>query len=323
MISKKPEKISKITDKISVLEPKTTFSLKMIKNKPQFYNIKDIKYFMKYTPKKEPTDYYYKFKKQGQLKLFLNEIRFLTESIEIQNFEKDKFILLYIGSGRGYHIKSLINLYNKYNIKWILYDPCGHCNDLYKYRDENPNKIEINDTYFLEKDIENFIIPYGHKFIFISDIRSVDKNKSEPNTKNLLFDYNIQNTILSRLNPDFSLIKFRMPFPDQWTPNQVFYKPVGEEYIQAFTKNSSTEFRIFLNSIQTYQRISKNKTLIEYEEKFSWYNNNCRFIKKTDLIIAIHILNLYNKVENKNVFNIINIDNINEYLKEITDNFSN
>lgn len=322
MISRIPNKISEITDKLSILEPKTTFSLEMIKDKPKYYNVKDIKYFMKYVPKKQISEYYYKYKKQGQLKLLLNEIRFLTESIEIQNFEKDKFIILYIGSGKGYHIKTLINLYNKYNIKWILYDPEGHCDDLYKYRDENPNKIEINDTYFLENDINDFIIPYDHKFIFISDIRSVEKNKPEPTTKNLLFDYNIQNNILSKLKPDFSLLKFRMPFQDQWDNNDIFYKPVGEEYIQAFSKNSSTEFRIFLNSIQTYQRISKKRYLIEYEEKFSWYNNNCRFINKTDLIIAIHILNLYNKVENKNVFNTINIDNINGYLREIVNNFS-
>jgi hypothetical protein len=322
MISKNFMKISNPYNKTMALEPKTIYKLPLIKDKPKHYTLNDIKYYLKYTVKKHH-EYYYNFKKQGQLKLFLNEIRFLTEDIEIQNFDKeDKFIILYIGSGKGYHILSLIKLYEKYNIKWILYDPAGHCTDLYKYRDINPTKLEINDTYFLEKDIENFIIPDNYKFIFISDIRSLDNDAKEPNTNNLLFDYNIQNNILSKLRPDFSLIKFRMPFPDQWDKSQVFYKPVGKEYLQAFTKNSSTEFRIFLNSIITYQRISYVKTLVDYEEKFSWYNNNCRFMEKTDLLIAIHILNLYNKIENKNVNNIINISNIYEYLKEICNNFS-
>lgn len=322
MISKKLSKMSDVNSKILTIESKINISIPLERAKPPYYYINDIKYLAKYKPNNQ-MDYYYKFKKQGQLKLFLNEIRFLTESIEIQNFAKDKFILLYIGSGKGYHILSLIKLYEKYNIKWILYDPNGHCKDLYNYRDNNPTKLIINDTYFLDDNIKEFVVPDQTKFIFISDIRSVDPNKSEPTTKNLLFDYNIQNNILSKLNPDFSLIKFRLPFPDQWDKTQVFYKPVGEEYIQAFTKNTSTEFRIFINSTITYQRISKPYILTNYEEKFSWYNNNCRFIKKTDLQIAIHILNLYNKIENKNVYNIVNMDNISEYLKEICNNFSN
>lgn len=323
MIRSKISKISNNNSKILPLEPKTIYNMPIDKNKPEYYFVDDIKYYLKYQPKLHNEHRYYSFAKQGQLKLLLNEIRFLTEDVEIHNFINQKFIILYIGSGKGYHIPPLIKLYEKYNIKWILYDPNGHCNELYNYRDQNPTKIEINDTYFLDKDIENFIIPSDYKFLFLSDIRSVEDNKKEPSTHNLLFDYNIQNNILSKLKPDFSLIKFRMPFPDQWDKSQIFYKPVGREYIQAFSPNSSTEFRIFLNSIPTFQKISKNNILKDYEEKFSWYNNNCRFIKKTDLKIAIHVLNVYDKIEKKNINNIVNMDNINEYLNEICNNFPN
>lgn len=212
-------------------------------------------------------------------------------------------------------------MYKKYKIQWMLYDPTGHCDELRKLSAEMPNKLIINDALFSEKDIEDFIIPNNHKFIFISDIRTVDENASEPTTANLLMDYNIQNKIITKLNPDFSLVKYRMPFPDQWD-KQVFYKPVGKEYIQAFSKNNSSEFRIFLNSLNTFQRISNIKSLIKYEELFSWYNNIYRFQKKNDLLIAIHILNLYNKVEKNIVHDTINISNIIEHLKKITNVFN-
>lgn len=319
---KKIETINKPGKIISEIVPKTTSPVIMEKTQPKYYFVSNINYYLKYIPSNKERHYFYKdLQKQGQLKLLLNEIRFFSEDLEIHNFKEEDFILLYIGSGKGYHIPVLIDMYKKYKIKWILYDPSGHCDELIKLSKEIPSKLVIYNTLFTDKDIEDFIVPKNYKFIFISDIRSVDDNATEPTTSNLLFDYKLQNNIITKLNPDFSLVKFRMPFPDQWNL-QVFYKPVGKEYIQAFTKNNSTEFRIFLNSLNTFQRISNIKSLIKYEELFSWYNNIYRFQKKNDLLIAIHILNLYNKVEKNTVEDTINISNILIHLKKITDTFN-
>lgn len=319
---KKIETIKKTEKKNSEIVPKTNFPIIVEKSQPKYYYVSNINYYLKYVPSnKERHPFYKNLQKQGQLKLLLNEIRFLSEDLEIHNFKDDNFILLYIGSGKGYHIPVLINMYRKYKIQWILYDPNGHCDELIKLSTEMPNKIVINNSLFTDKDIDDFVIPNNYKFIFISDIRSIDNNASEPSTANLLFDYKIQNKIISNLNPDFSLVKYRMPFPDQWD-KQVFYKPVGKEYIQAFSKNNSSEFRIFLNSLNTFQRISNIKSLIKYEELFSWYNNIYRFQKKNDLLIAVHILNLYNKVEKNIVEDTINISNVIEHLKKITDVFN-
>lgn len=294
---------------------------KMFKNQPAIYTVEDIEYSLKYQENNNRKDLY-NIHMNGQVKLLLNEIRFLNEDVEMKNFINDKIRILYIGSGKGFHIPYLIQLYNKYDIIWEFYDPNGHCDNLNKIEKKNPQKIKIHNTYFTDKNIEYY--KYNErKLIFISDIRSIDENKKEPSTINLLNDYQLQNNILIQLKPMFSLVKFRMPFPDDWKTEYNFLKPIGKEYIQAFTKPSSTEFRIFINSIITFEKISSPSVLKKYEEKLYWYNNVYRITNKNDLVIASYIINEYNKTEKNNYLPMINYDstNIINHINQITTTF--
>merc|ERR1711916_204144 len=127
---------------------------KMLK-KPDIYNFDDILYSMSYS-ENALTEKNYGLKMKGQLKLLLSEIRFLTEEVEIQNLKDKHFTFLYIGSGKGYHIPLLINLYDKYDIDWVFFDPSGHCEKLHECKRLSKKKITIRDDFFLEQDIKEF-----------------------------------------------------------------------------------------------------------------------------------------------------------------------
>lgn len=268
-------------------------------NKPDIYTVDDIPYSSPYSDK-EIKGYGYRIKMQGQLKLLINEIRFLTEDIEIHNMKDKEFTIVYIGSGKGFHIPFLIKLYEKYNINWVFFDPNGHCDKLYEFQKLSDKNITIRDELFLDNNIEEF--RNVENLILISDIRSTQSTRDnlldiDPKTQDLLNDYKIQNNFLKELKPMFSLLKFRLPFPDDWKDGYSFEKPIGKEYMQAFQKRASTEFRIFLNSVIVFTTIDSTEELIKYEEKFSWYNRHYRIPHQNDLDIAYYVFQNYYNIE--------------------------
>jgi hypothetical protein len=261
---------------------------------------------------------YINIRKHGQIKLLLNEIRFLSQDVEIKKY--DFVNVLYIGSGKGYHLPLLISLYKQYNINWYFYDPIGHCRRLNTLNDKYHN-IHVYDKMFTDLDTSNYI--NMENLLFISDIRTLNNGNKEPTTENLLCDYELQNIIIKKLKPMFSLIKFRMPFPNDWNDKNSLQIPVGKQYIQVFQKHDSNEFRIFLTSVLMFEDININK-LIEYENKFAWYNQNYRFKYDNDIKIAIEILNIYFKSENNNIFNFTyaNNNNIKKIIYKISNFFN-
>lgn len=241
----------------------------------------------------------------GQLKLLLVELRFFTD-IDIVNIKDEIITILYIGSGKGFHIPLLIKALNNINKKiyWHFYDPNGHCEKL-NILGNNIN-IFIKNQLFLTEDIEKFKQNIKNTFIFISDIRSCDD--VEPNTDNLIFDYKIHKNILETLKPDYSLLKARYPFPDDFTPKQNEeineLIPLGTEYLQPFSPVSSSELRIILKKNQDdnsyiYKKITV-ETIEDYEEKMFWYNTSYRSFK-TDLNLMNYILNNLDKNIKKNI----------------------
>ncbi|CCU55378.1 poly(A) polymerase small subunit VP39 [Adoxophyes honmai entomopoxvirus 'L'] len=289
---------------------------------PLYYYISDINHEIEYDKNFIP-NYKFNFTKQGQMKLLLNEIRFLSEDVEIhKNYKNTDINILYIGSGKGYHIPFLINLYAHYDITWNLYDPVGHCGKLYSMA-KNNKKIIINDTIFKKSDVENY--KNVNNLLFISDIRTVDNDKIEPTTKNLVYDYDIQNYIIEVLKP-ISMVKQRDPFPDDWDDLYDMRIPINnKEYIQCFQKYDSAEYRIFIPSITTFVKVTedllKSRSI---DKKLAWYNKKYRFRYENDYKIAYRVLNKYLKSENKSIlqYNNINSKNIKNVIKNISKNIN-
>ncbi|AAG02766.1 poly(A) polymerase regulatory subunit [Betaentomopoxvirus amoorei] len=285
---------------------------------PQYYYISDINNEIEYDENFNPGKKF-DFKRQGQIKLLMNEIRFLTEDVELhKNYKNENINILYIGSGKGYHIPLLINMYSDYKIQWDLYDPCGHCEKLYNIQ-KNNNNIKIYDTYFNKSDVEKY--ENIDNLLFITDIRTVDNPDDEPNTKNLINDYELQNYILKELKP-ISLVKQRDPFPNDWDDSYKLSIPDGKEYIQCFQKYNSAEYRIFISGITTFVDINSvilNKRGID--RKLAWYNMKYRFQNDNDYKIAYRILNKYIKSENKPIlkkYNNINKNNIKNVIRSLS-----
>lgn len=208
----------------------------------------------------------------GQIKLYLFELFFINNVIEdiIQNGENTRdYTILYIGSGPGNHIPILINILRDYNFKWELYDKTKHDNRLFDLASNQHNKIKIHSKYFTDIDIMNY---HSKKIIFISDIRSIPKN-NEPITKELIDNYKLQNDIVRKLNPEYTSIKWRCPFPDK--DFEEFEILNGLECLQIFTSKYSTELRIIACKPYTFRNVTLEKA-VEYEEKMFYYNTKIR-----------------------------------------------
>ncbi|AAC97833.1 ORF MSV041 putative poly(A) polymerase small subunit PAP-S homolog (vaccinia J3R), similar to GB:L22579 [Melanoplus sanguinipes entomopoxvirus] len=251
-------------------------------------------------------------KHPGQLKLLMTELQFFNNcNIDALNSKDRPIYVLYIGSGRGYHLIKLLDLYKDYNIKWYFYDPSGHCISL----ERMSQYVSINNDYFTEKNINEF--KNKKPLLFISDIRSTDG--SEPRTKNLIDDYKIQNNIVLNLRPLYSLLKFRYPFPDDFPPeieNEVYVD--GIKFLQPFCGPQSTEMRIFVSEQNIILKNFSKEESILFEEKMYYYNKNYRIINKNDILIAGFILKSTNKFDNMKYIDIIkSLENsINNQIRE-------
>lgn len=277
--------------------------------RPKYYSFKDIDMLKEYNTNNDNVNFFKRrLKMPGQMKLFTVEVRFLTETIKIHELKNEyKFNLLYIGSAEGFHIPKLIELYRDIDIVWYFYDKNRHCEMLIDLSKKYPEKIKIFHQLFLDNDIEIFKTLSSienRKLIFISDIRSVDEGEVNPNTNNLRFDYEIQNSILNQLSPDYSLIKYRMPFPDDWDKTYEINKPIGEEYLQPFLPPSSAEFRIAIGRNIMYEKITLEQ-LVEYEQKMSYYNS-LRNIEnfEQDLDIFFYVMKQFYNSKEKGKYNI-------------------
>lgn len=262
---------------------------------PKIYYTKDIVEQLVYHESEKDKKHNFGLANRGQIKLLMSEIRFLTSGVKIHKHPKTKYILIYIGSGPGHHVPYLYDFYKKYDIEWHLFDPRGHCTELYTIAEDN--KITLHDEIFSERSVELFN-KTTRTILFISDIRTVEEDM--PGNKEIINDNKLQNNILKLLKPTYSLLKFRYPFPikDGITSEEdIFELPIGEEQLQAYSKQGSTEFRIFLGPNLLFKKIKTQDEWREYEEKFMWYNTMFRFSHKNDIIMSRHIFEEYYRAE--------------------------
>jgi len=277
-------------------------------NRPKYYIYNDIYRKLKYSPSNIKKTH------EGQLKLLFSEIQFFNVihlSDLIDNIGNNNIHILYIGSGRGYHIPTLLGLYPSNTLKWHFYDPSGHCSGLEKYS----QSLDINKTIFDGNEAVKFskLLHKNDILLFISDIRTTTEGYSEPRTVNLLHDYNIQNTIIDILTPQYSLLKFRYPFPDDLPPDfELNTYITGIKYLQCFQPAHSTELRLLINNNNIiFEKFSK-KDAIEHEQKLYYYNTTQR--NTNDLNIAGYILKETQMFNNRSLKSV---------LKEFRSNISN
>lgn len=200
----------------------------------------------------------------GQRKLLMTEIEFITNEYNKLNKNKKK-IILYIGASTGskssIHTYTLAKLFPEF--EYHLYDNNNFYDKLYDLKN-----VKIFKRWFMNKDSKK----YKNKNVFlISDMRDpvigIAKNKNNLNSQNKIVfdDMKIQRKFYEDIKPVSALLKFRLP----WKSGTTEYLD-GDIYYQLWQGIYSTETRLVPNGkLKKYNNTS-------YEERLFYFNTETR-----------------------------------------------
>lgn len=207
----------------------------------------------------------------GQLKLFSSEffviLKHLPETINT---------VLYVGGANGSHIYVLAKMFPE--LTFHLYDSQPFDKRLYKL----PN-IKIYKKYYDERDM----IKWKQKDIpifFISDIRNLtydpgakDDQIRVKNEQNVWEDMKLQEKWIKELQPEISLVKFRLPFAYDFILKEGRTREYlgGQVCFQIYNKPTSSETRLLVKEIKDTEW-----DLLSYEKKMYYHNCITRNKKK-------------------------------------------
>ncbi|AQY16649.1 MC076 [Molluscum contagiosum virus subtype 2] len=210
-----------------------------------------------------------RFPAQGQLKLLIGELFFLNKLHRREMLAGATVV--YIGSAPGGHIRYLVEHFRALGVplRWMLLDGRSHDSRLQGLPDVTLVTRFVDERYLLR--MRQAL--RGARVVLISDIRS--RRGSEPSTEDLLYDYALQNSMLSILKPVASSLKWRCPFPDQWLHN--FYVVCGKELLQPFAPPFSAELRLLsVHAGAPRLRCIMPAAARDYEKKMFYLNNVIR-----------------------------------------------
>lgn len=214
----------------------------------------------------------------GQLKLFLSELRFLTE---FANDSHKKIKVNYAGAAPGIHLPYLANLFP--HVYFYLYDPQEFCDEVFKIqnlyvvdkigrRGVRFNQSRAN-TYSEQHNLfGNYVYIKPDKLLFISDIRSGNSEDPKCNfEKCCQSDMEAQMNWIRAMQPAASMVKFRLPY----TPGNTGYlAPVDDNHIWfgVFAPRGSTELRLVSGQESEMRKYDNTKI----EEQTYYFNNFTR-----------------------------------------------
>jgi cap2 methyltransferase len=253
------------TKKIKVLEP-TLFSVQNILTNqlsPQSVFISEDKLKMHPPNVQEKSTKFDIRYHWGQRKLLLSEILFLTKVLDSKNDDKT---VVYVGSAKGTHIKILVKMFP--NLKFELYDPNDYDDILYSI-----SNIKIYQQFFTDEDAKKY---KNQNVIFISDIRTVPANMKQATEK---FTYDFQIEVLKNqdmqkkwveiINPYYSMLKFKCPYPEVGKP--LLYKYIkGEVFKQVWAPVTSAETRLLIKQKDNYTL--QDYDIIKHERQLAYFN---------------------------------------------------
>jgi hypothetical protein len=220
----------------------------------------------------------------GQRKLLYTEIEFLTIISKENNLSN--YLIVYIGSAKGFHIPVLHKLFP--NTKFLLIDPAPFYSNLFNH----PDIYIIKNMYFDDDKIDEVLkIADGKKIIFISDIRVDTKEE------NVLKDNHNQQRWLMKMNAEYYMLKLRLPYILK--DNNIYNKEMNKEeikdvikiikkkqtnedfetlsgniYIQLYPPGRSSETRLIGKKKNKYEITTIN--IIDYDEQINYHNQVVR-----------------------------------------------
>lgn len=220
----------------------------------------------------------------GQLKLFSNELEFILSYCCDENLGKKKKLILYIGAGPGNHLVYLAKMFPTF--EWHLFD-CRFDKKL-----EDVKNVFLEKRYFDDESLkvyQEMIEREGESLdlYFISDIRDLSYNSKNWNVEEelkVLDDMDLQKSWVLALKPKFSMLKFRLPFPEPEVISKlgktVSYLD-GIIYKQPWARGKSIETRLIVSG-EDLQDVKYS--LSDYEEQMFYHN---AVIRQKDYIFPL------------------------------------
>lgn len=203
----------------------------------------------------------------GQLKLLLSEMQLLVYHIDPAKVNE----IIYVGAANGHHLFVLAKLFPQFIFN--LYD----ISDGWDNRLHQLANIKINNFYFTKKEILKWT-ESKKPVILISDIRNLSadgelgKEKIEQMVQE---DMELQKTWVEQLNPVAALLKFRLPFYEDF--NLKKYKSSKYNYLdgivyrQVFGGRNTSETRLLIRGIAY-----RDWDFKIYEEQLFYHNQVVR-----------------------------------------------
>lgn len=228
----------------------------------------------------------------GQLKLLISEIEFLTETVPQVKANKD-IVVVYAGAADGYHITFLMDLFPQVS-EWHLWDPEPFASNVRRRsRDRRNNVFLYNELFTDQCALRIGRDSVKKQVLFISDIRS-DAYDDEAISRDMRNQFNWAHDMCAV----FSMVKFRLPFPDsekKGTPNKnMFIYPVCNSIrLQVFAPVNSTETRAFFGYVGGNDIKLTEYDINEYEERMAWFNREVREECDYDVKATMQILQSY------------------------------
>jgi len=225
----------------------------------------------------------------GQKKLLFAEIEFLSYVSKFINI--NDALIVYIGASPGSHINIIRKLFP--DSHFLLYDP------LKIVMNFNTNvKIHDGKYGYFDDNKCNDVISYKNKInkkylIYITDIRTRESYKIESSVWN---DMDVQCRWGVLMNADFMSIKFRLPWMEKDTDDNLKYildtskiedrlnikekilksgdirYLSGKIFVQIYANKRSTESRLFVKKNKDGKYNIKTYNCFKYEEKMLYYN---------------------------------------------------
>ena len=197
----------------------------------------------------------------GQRKLLLSEIEFLTE---YGNRSKK---VVYAGAAPGAKNEYLASLFPEHT--FVFVDPNPFHENLITASLHNPRIILING-FFTNESAQQY---RDDHVLFISDIRTADnKVMNEETVENAIVEDNrMQLSWHLEMNPEASMLKFRLPWGKGTTRYLSGYSQEGKIYLPVWGRQSTTETRLVAVGNETYEYDNT-----KYEEQCFYFNTVTR-----------------------------------------------
>lgn len=197
---------------------------------------------------------------QGQLKLLMGEVEFLTKHGDKGN------VVVYVAGAPGHHTPYLAKLFP--NHQFFLYDPAP-------FGIDETDRIHLFQTFFTDELAEEWgpagklraeFAPGDSGVLLINDIRSATESMTGAEfEERVKSDNDAQARWYRIVRPAAAMIKHRWPFSAK-TPQTY---PEGERLTQVFPPPLSAETRLVLGGPDAPD---KKYDPVEYEERLFYHN---------------------------------------------------